>query len=269
MSNPAVTKLVKTRLGGHSVWMDDNIGESIHIHIDDIRLDLTSDELHQLSGELCEVINAYVNVEGFDVRKINPIYFSLLLYEWMPYLKRVEYDTIFLEDILVPKPLKFGMHRYISLKDSRGVKALNGDTRENDKWRPSHHINQTSRERMQVVLDSIKEHGYPYNDEYLIFYNDQNNIRDGQHRAACLYYLYGNIEVPIMRLYFEEGAKVQIEKSLFVQFLHVIFPITPKRIRKLLSVCYHRLRAFCNSRHRKGYEFLNRRIVEEMKKEFF
>ena len=31
-----------------------------------------------------------------------------------------------------------------------------------------------------------------------------NTIIDGQHRASCLYFLYGNIKVPVRKIYFKE-----------------------------------------------------------------
>ena len=57
---------------------------------------------------------------------------------------------------------------------------------------------------MQLILDSVKQNGYPYNNNYIVLYGDDNIIRDGQHRASCLYYLYGNIEIPVMRLHFKD-----------------------------------------------------------------
>ena len=48
MSNPAVTKLVRDRIGRLSFWMDDNIGESVHIHLADFRMDMTVEEIFAL-----------------------------------------------------------------------------------------------------------------------------------------------------------------------------------------------------------------------------
>ena len=57
MSNPAVTKLVRDDIGNLRFWMDDNIGESVHIHLADFRMDLTVEELNTLSKELTDTIN--------------------------------------------------------------------------------------------------------------------------------------------------------------------------------------------------------------------
>ena len=71
MSNPAVTKLVRGRIDGMSFWMDDHIGESIHIHLGAFRLDLSAEALHELSEELKDTLNELIAVEGFDCRKGN------------------------------------------------------------------------------------------------------------------------------------------------------------------------------------------------------
>jgi hypothetical protein len=65
---------------------------------------------------------------------------------------------------------------------------------------------------MKAMMDSIKEHGYPYNDNYIVLYGDDNIIRDGQHRASCLFVLYGNIEVPVLRMYFKDYRSPKINK---------------------------------------------------------
>ena len=45
--------------------------------------------------------------------------------------------------------------------------------------------------RILDLFDSIKNHGYPYLDQYIILFNGENIVRDGQHRAAVLAHLYG------------------------------------------------------------------------------
>lgn len=199
MSNPAVIKLQKTNVSGMPVWLDDNIGESIHVHYGDNRVDLTNAEFKVLNDDLCEAINSLVNIEGFDCKKINPIYFKLLLAKDILKLEKITIDEMRIKDMFVA-----GKDGMVSIPNSRGVKALEGNPEENDVIRDSHHIGQTSEDRLNRVLRSIQEHGYPYQGEYIIFYNDENIIRDGQHRASCLWHLYGDISVPVMRFYMKD-----------------------------------------------------------------
>lgn len=206
MSNPAVVKLQVEKIEGQRVWLDDNFGESIHLHIDDIRIDLTNEEFSNMCDDICAAINELVNVEGFDCNKINPVYLKVMLWDRLTHLRKVKIENVKLSEMIAP-----GNNRVARLPDSRGVKALNGNTKENDVIRASHHMGQTSQDRLQKVYDSIEKNGYPYNSEYIIMYGDDNVIRDGQHRAACLYKIHGDISVPVMRLYFDDYVLEKID----------------------------------------------------------
>lgn len=198
MSNPAVIKLQSGHIGRSKVWLDDNFGEAIHIHIDDYRVDLTVEEFRQLYIDTCTTVTSLVNVEGFDASQMDPVFVSLMLWPILPRLESVFIDNIRLESLLAPYHSKI-----FSLAESVGVKALQGKAKGEDP-RKSNHIGQTEMERMESILDSVKQNGYPYNNNYIVLYGDDNIIRDGQHRASCLYYLYGNIEIPVMRLHFKD-----------------------------------------------------------------
>ena len=201
MSNPAVVKLEKRHVNNSIVWVDDNFGESIHIHIDDMRVDLTVQEFRNLNDDLCEILNDLLQIDHFDVSKIDPVYLSLWLWPKLSIITHVEIENVFLEDMLVRT---MDGKKVVELKESVEIKALNQENNENDHfYRKSNHIGQTDTQRLTSILDSIKKNGYPYDGKYITMFSNGNLIRDGQHRASCLYYLYGNIEVPIMRIYFQ------------------------------------------------------------------
>ena len=71
MSNPAVITLaqVQTKCGEFSV--EDNLGESIHLHLGDFRWDITINDLDSLSKELAVSLEMFINVEGFGVDKFS------------------------------------------------------------------------------------------------------------------------------------------------------------------------------------------------------
>lgn len=232
MSNPAVTKLVRTRIGESQFWMDDNIGESIHIHLDDFRADLTTDELFLLHDQLIDVLNKLIQVDGFDIEKIDPVYLSMHLYKVLDHLESVEIDRVRVGDLIVAHHRKMGFDKFEKLATSRAVKALNGDTKENDDHRESHHIGQSSGERLSDMKKSIVTNGYPYNGQYIILFEDQNVVRDGQHRASCIYHELGNIEIPVMRLYFDDPSVATIDISLGSQIKRKIKNLT---VRKLIQ----------------------------------
>lgn len=196
MSNPAVIKLKSGRIKNSKVWLDDNFGESIHIHIDDHRVDLTVNEFEQLYDDLCKVMNGLFQIDGLDFSTIDPVFLECFLWRILPTISHIKYDNVHLEDLWAPFD-----GRKFKLKDSVGVKALKGISDENEGFRNSHHLGQTDQQRLNACLESIRENGYPFQNKYIILLGDVNLIYDGQHRASCLYYLHGNIEVPVIRIY--------------------------------------------------------------------
>jgi hypothetical protein len=233
MSSPGVTKLAKRHIGKTRVWLDDNIGESIHIHIDEFRLDLTIEEFSLLKKDILDALELLYPIEGLDIRKINPVFLSIFLIDRLPDIEKVTIDEVMLNDIFIPKTKLFIFKKLIPLKQSKVVKALHGDTKENDRYRRSHYNNQTSTERLNLVLDSLSKYSYPYNGKYIILYNDEMEVRDGQHRAACLLHLYGNIRIPIMRIYFR-NSEPSFWKLRFHRLVKVIRRFNVRNIAKLL-----------------------------------
>lgn len=202
MSNPAVVKLERNQVNKSTVWLDDNFGESIHIHIDDIRVDLTVQEFKKLNDELCVILNDLVRVDGFDISKIDPVYMSLWLWPKLSSVTKVRIDNVHLEDMYIRS---MDGRRIEKLSKSVELKALRGSSDENENYRrQSNHFGQSDTERLYGLLESITKNGYPFDGRYIIMFGDDNLIRDGQHRASCLYYLYGNIEIPVMRIYFKD-----------------------------------------------------------------
>ena len=85
MSNPGVIVLdnckknllqkIFNRNSFRYVQIEDNIGEAIHIHFDDFRIELTLEEFFQFCDSLKETLNNLVNVENFNINQIDPLFF--------------------------------------------------------------------------------------------------------------------------------------------------------------------------------------------------
>ena len=229
MSNPAVIKLQSGHVGKSKVWLDDNYGEAIHIHIDDYRVDLSVKEFKQINDDLFLALTNLIDVEGFDASQIDPVFMSVMLWSKLPHLTRVSYDRVMLEDLYAP------YHSSIfRLKDSVGYRAIKSGQAIVEKRRKSQLIGQTEAQRMDSIMESLKKNGYPEDNHYIIVYGDDNIIRDGQHRASCLYYLYGNIEIPILRLYFDNYKSPDLS-NLFIHNTRCL-------IRKKLSIIHPHLK---------------------------
>ena len=59
----------------------------------------------------------------------------------------------------------------------------------------------SAKDLIQKLRESIIANGYP-SSGWIVTFGDEPYIRDGQHRAAILYNLYGDIDIPILNFEF-------------------------------------------------------------------
>jgi hypothetical protein len=90
------------------------------------------------------------------------------------------------------------------IKDCHISQILNGIT-VNRKFAQTNLLGQSDEQRISEVLASIKKNGYPHDGKYIVLYNNELKIRDGRHRASCLLHIFGNIKIPVLRLYLKHG----------------------------------------------------------------
>lgn len=230
MSNPGVIELVSTNIGGDNFRVEDNLGEAIHFHLNDIRIDLTCKEFLMVADKLRDVINSMVTVKGFNVEFFDEL-FLFEIAEMLPDLVEVKKEKIFLQDLQIDTFNSFNLPCIDKLDNSRVYKALQGNSIENDKHNQKNLINKNNSERLDDIVCFVNKYGYPYNNKFIILFNNQNIIRDGQHRAATLLFYHGNIEVPVLRLKFKDD-KYNIKSWSLLRFL---FFWTPWRIKKVLK----------------------------------
>lgn len=210
--------------------IEDNIGESIHIHYKDIRLDLTIQEFRELAEKMTYCIDELIKVDGFSSRSFAPVHL-VEISKYLPLLRSVESKEVFLEDIIVDTFDDDGNPAMLPLKYSRVYKALCGIFEENNRrnvqynyFKKGEASKMSNMDRVLFNLEQIKKHGYPYKGEYIRI-NEKNEIADGQHRAACLYFLHGNIKVPVKILHFESEDEnaVQIEQKSWSLLEHELW----------------------------------------------
>lgn len=208
MSNPGVIQLFgfgyKVNDVPHSFRVEDNIGEAIHFHFDNMRLDLTVKEFREFADDMLDAITAAVNAKGFDARKQDLE--SLFRHaDQLPFLREVRIEYMPVKDIIVDTLDKNGNVVFRYLKHSRVVKALRGDYAENDMRGQQNLIGQNNLQRLLSIFDSVRKNGYPLNGELITLYNNQNIIHDGQHRAASIYVLNPEAVVPVQRWIFQDN----------------------------------------------------------------
>lgn len=128
--------------------------------------------------------------------------------EFLPNLKEVK-----IEEIPISKLKCVIYSRYRSCKNiiklvpvtkTPSYKYLIGDKDDFLNYYQYNYYGINNEKRLNETLQLIKQNGYPSEDKYIILFNKQNIVRDGQHRLAILAYLYGlEIKIKILRFVFE------------------------------------------------------------------
>lgn len=264
MSNPAVFTLANEFLADSkmTIKIEDNIGEAIHIHFGDIRIDSTVADFYRITNDVRQSLHELCDVENFNVDNYDPV-FLLMIAKLLPYLEKAEIQKCRLSDLqIVTRPfLKIPVVR--GLERSRVYKALNGNEREQRSYNQENYRDQDNIQRMKMILKSVEEHGYPYEGEYIVLINDQMLIRDGQHRAACLRYLYGaDKEIPVVRLYFKNNMG---NASLHPWIEHFL-SWDKKRVKKVLRMMKKMLKKVWHQFNRKKDKIVYRMKVKKWRK---
>ena len=171
----------------------------VNIHFDKENFEVSLEEISILTEKIYGFYEEIYNF-NFSLRDIDPMYLSNFLWKRINYIVKSKIENVMIDDLFV-------MHQGKKTKiiNTAYYKAL---VEKQDIYIPTvfhtNHINVSNYERVLDVFNIVKKYNYPFNNEYIIVYNEKFEIRDGQHRASALRYLYGNIKIPIMRMYFDE-----------------------------------------------------------------
>jgi hypothetical protein len=233
MSNPAVIILVDVRTkSGGSFRVEDNIGEAIHIHYDNMRIDFSVAEFLRFCEAVEESLNEIVAVDSFSANLFDPLFLHQISSKLI-HLKKITFEEMDLEKLLISRQGLWGVPQWDRLSGSRVYKALQGDPKENDNYSQENFWNMSNGQRVSGVQEIIEKKGYPFNNERIVLFNDQNYILDGQHRAAILWGLKGNISVPVMRLYFKDNRFNLSKRRWLKSFTPVMKSKLKSNIKKI------------------------------------
>lgn len=237
MSNPAVIVLSETiATRGESFRIEDNIGEAIHLHYGALRLDFTVQGFLEFSEMVKDAVGNLIAVDGFDVDQYDPIFLSSLG-EGLSHLESVQVDQLRLSELEVYTDSWLGP-RLRPLPESRMLAALQGNTDSYVRFRQHNLYGQSNLDRLSNILEEVRREGYPHRERYIVLFNDQNIIRDGQHRAAVLYFLQGDQQIKVLRM--------QFRNRRFAVSRHPWLAALPGRLSrmpvKMLSHSYRRCR---------------------------
>jgi len=219
MSNPAVITLenASNRKGKFKRFViEDNIGESIHLHVNDMRIDFTVKEFLEFSSMIRDSLGELNFLDGYSVSDFDE-YFLKECAPFLPKLKKIKIEKIKLSELKCIIHSNFNkdlnLLHVTSISDTPAFKYLHKDEQEFIKYEQFNYFGVDNQKRLLDLKKSIEESGYPYDNKYIILFNNQNIIRDGQHRAVILADMHGlDYEIKIMRFYFN-GNKHRINKN--------------------------------------------------------
>lgn len=284
MSNPAVIILAEGQLSDKThIRIEDNLGESIHVHLNKETFYLTIEEFEDLVGAVQNSVKALladrnIDLDGFDV--------SAFDWDWIKKYRQIssiQKKQVKLSDLYTVNNVeRFGKMdwRFVSLEQSHNYQALQGNTGVLSRYHLHNLYGKDNLDRLRDILQSVRENGYPFEGKYIIV-NQYGVIYDGAHRAAALLYLRGDQTVPVVEITFDNDpvpaeqnerqdqmlkAKIKAEKrSKILRFL-------PRLIKGAARKLYHLIKrekkvpaqtsASAQSTTRIGYEELVRFISE-------
>lgn len=244
MSNPGVVKLASLTRGDKFSRFDieDNIGESIHIHLDNLRLDLSILEFLDIAQRIEEILAENPSLlPALNLPSHNVAFLSEISH-LLPYVTSECITTIPLTKLkaLVRKHIWRGFYSLSSLPITSSPAYL---------FLQKHHGNlfelypQSSLpgisniHRLSSIQSEIEKHGYPGNIGYITLFGDQPYIRDGLHRASVLAHLYGpEAHVPVRIIEFSNSAwRISPLRDTVASFSRNILKIMSSKYRSLTS----------------------------------
>lgn len=180
------------------LFKDDNV----HIECKYGAETLSIAEFERNCDSMWQILSSMYDTGDLKLKTIDTMYLEQILGIDLPFIVSAKIEIIQMEDL---RNFSVENSSGIPLSEGRYYKQISTDNYINYPNHINNLIGQTNEERTRSVLEIMKEFNYSKNGKYIILYNNSNVIRDGEHRAAALYHLYGNIEIPILRIKFSQN----------------------------------------------------------------
>lgn len=221
MSNPGVITLANasSKKGRFRRFVvEDNIGESIHLHIDNMRVDFTIEEFLEFSEMTRRSLTELNFIGGQSIDNFDE-HFLMECSAYLPKLQSIELEEIKLSRLkcVIHSSYRKDLNliKLANIREIPAYKFLQGKSKDFLNYKQYNYFGMNNEKRLLNLIKSIKENGYPYLDKYILVFNGEEIIRDGQHRAAVLAHLYGlDHKVKVMRFNFSDNShKINIKKD--------------------------------------------------------
>ena len=215
MSNPGVITLSEKEISASkSFRVEDNLGESIHFHYNDIRIDLTIPELLYISDICDDTIYELVGADKFDLDDFDGDFLNDNS-QYLMDLERVVEDKVNISDVY-----------YIT----KGFLNLPVRRRMNDK-------NAKKIAAVKMEYEKNAYHNKRITTYKPVLFNDNNTLMYGSYEAAKQYLENPGQEIAVLRMYYENGLHT-VSNRPWVPFL---FKWDKKRFIKVAKKAAMRL----------------------------
>lgn len=209
MSNPAVITLdnASSKKGKFKRFViEDNIGESMHLHIDNMRVDFTIDEFLEFSQMIRESLEDLDILKGYGINDFDESFLKNCT-SHLKNLVDIKIEKIKISDLKCIhryNPIKdLFLTKLVSVEKTSVYKYLRGIDKSFENYPQYNYFNSNNLRRLEDLKESLKKQ-YPQDNKYIILFNGQNIVMDGQHRVAVLADIYGlDTEIEVMRFCFE------------------------------------------------------------------
>jgi hypothetical protein len=191
--------LIEKTIAGNKVLFTLDKNDEITLQMGMISLTVPASEYNYISKYIYLYLNSKYGLGKLDFRHFSSIYLEHMLGVDLPFLSDAIHEEYTLMDL---RAFSANKTEGIKATDERYYQCLCGKSSLDNICLPSNHFGESNESRLFRVLKEVKKHGYPYEEQLIVVYNNEMIIRDGEHRWACLYYLYGNIKIPVLRLIF-------------------------------------------------------------------
>lgn len=219
MSNPGVIILAKKNNISTNILrfeIEDNVGESIHIHLNNFRFDFTIDEFLDFSTSIRDAFNNLQNFKGFDLSEID-FFFLYRLSPFIANIKSINHKNFILSELRCYQSLNLplisiGLRKKISNSDH--YKYLAHKNNNFIEYKQDNYFNINNVERLKNIQNVIRN---KISVNPLVIFYGENLIRDGLHRAAVFLHLYGEnyaVKCKIIKFNSNTKAKYYLSKLL-------------------------------------------------------
>ena len=199
MSNPAVFELASANIGGQKVCIEDNIGESIHLHIGLVRFDMTVKEFQTAATTLQKILNI-VTPNFFDITHYDA-YFIERIAENLKNISAVEEILLPISELKICFEGNNGKFISARVTESPYFKYYGGEKINLELFENRGNIFQSNSERADKVLIGVKSNPV---ESFKLCADTENRILDGCLTAAAMAYFYGETQkVRVNRFHFE------------------------------------------------------------------